>query len=299
MEKRALIQIPCKYQPLPVGLEKRVYCDKKSVGLPCSEDFPYLHYHDRYEIGICESGEGLFLSEGEYFPLSAGDAVFIAPSNRHYSRSLHESTPCRCKFVYFRAGVLEDCLNSICEKDTANTVAAARRVSAVIRKSEHPEKAEELRRIVELCAKEERGSENSAFFHLAGFILECCDELSDADLFGKSEEKKNSEISCVAEYISLHFSESHSVSYLASLCHLSESQLRRRFKAEYGMAPAAYRSLLRLRVGQELLIRTSLTVSEISDRLGYTSCSDFYRAFVSQFGTSPSEFRKNEKRSSS
>lgn len=294
MEKRALSEKPYKYQPLPVRAEERVYCDKKSVGLPCSEDFPYLHYHDRYEIGICESGEGLFLSEGQYFPISEGDAVFISPSNRHYSRSFYEKTPCRCRFAYLRADVLATCLSSVCEKGAESVLEAAQSFSAVIRKSEHPEKAEELKKIVELCSNGDVLSESSAFFRLASFILEGGSELS---LSASSTKGAQSEISGVAEYISLHFDESHSVSELASLCHLSESQLRRRFKAEYGMPPAAYRNLLRLRVGEELLLRTNLTVSEIAERLGYTSCPDFYRAFAGAFGASPSEYRKNGKKS--
>ena len=293
MEKRALSEKPYKYQPLPVHSEERVYCDKSSVGLPCSEDFPYLHYHDRYEIGICESGEGLFLSEGRYFPISEGDAVFISPSNRHYSRSFYEKKPCRCRFAYLRADALSACLSALSEKGAASALEAAQSFSAVIRKIENPEKADELKKIVELCAKGEPVAEHSAFLRLASFILEGSAELS---LSSPSAKRLQSEVSGVAEFISLHFDESHSVSELASLCHLSESQLRRRFKAEYGMPPAAYRSRLRLRVGEELLLRTDLTVSEIAERIGYTSCPDFYRAFVGTFNVSPSEYRKNGKK---
>ena len=91
------------FAPLPVGAEEAVYFDETAVVLRYAEDFPFLHYHDRYEIGICESGEGLVVSEGQFFSVSAGDLMFVAPGTCHYSRSLHEEALCRCRFVYLRA----------------------------------------------------------------------------------------------------------------------------------------------------------------------------------------------------
>ena len=99
----------------------------------------------------------------------------------------------------------------------------------------------------------------------------------------------------VAEYIALHYSDSFTSSDLASLCHLSESQLRRRFVAAYGNSPMAYRNSLRCRIAAELISRTELSIFEISSRVGYATTSDFFRAFVKYKGFSPSEYRRRKR----
>jgi AraC-like DNA-binding protein len=61
------------------------------------------------------------------------------------------------------------------------------------------------------------------------------------------------------------------------------------------MPPIAYRNSLRSSIAAELLLRTEFSISEISTKLGFTSSSDFYRAFRKQYGESPSEYRKRKK----
>ena len=103
--------------------------------------------------------------------------------------------------------------------------------------------------------------------------------------------KTNDAASQIAEYLSLHYCDSDSSKFLAEKCHLSESQLRRRFICAYGLPPIAYRNQLRCQIAAELLKRTSMTVLDISGRIGFNATSDFYRAFKKAYGTSPSGYR--------
>ena len=293
MEKRALSgQYRTVFTPLPVKPELKIYVDAKPIRLPFAEDFPNLHYHDRYEIGICESGEGLFLSEGEYASVSAGDVIFIPPGNRHYSRSLSESAPCICRFVYLQAKALEACFFGLNKDEKDAIFAASQRFPAVVRKNDSPREARELCDIARICINGGRFAEQTAFLRLASFILENADILAAERIAHSRGADEQSPEAKTAEYIYIHYNESQTVGELAALCHLSESQLRRRFVAEYGVTPIAYRSALRCRVGAELLLRTGLTVAEIAERVGYGSGADLYRAFSEKFGVSPSEYRK-------
>jgi AraC-like DNA-binding protein len=96
----------------------------------------------------------------------------------------------------------------------------------------------------------------------------------------------------VAQFIALHYSESHSTEELAKLVHISPSQLRRQFLASYGLPPIAYRGKLRAGIGAVLLLRTKLSVAQIAEQVGYNCVSDFYRIFTRRYGVSPSEYRK-------
>ena len=277
------------FEPLPVQNDNILYFDKDAISLPYCEDFPKLHYHDRYEFGICESGDGLFLSDGVYSSVTEGDLIFIAPESRHYSRSLDRDKRCRCRFVYVNASEIEALLS-------ADARELSKKIPPIIRPSEYPQAASVISEIAESCKRNIPNKERLAVLRGAVLLLEAerwfggvYKHIEKSDLLiGDTDEA----VAKTAEYLSLNYSATHSVKELAARCYLSESQLRRRFSAVYGMPPMAYRNYLRCNIAAELLARTRLSVSEISERIGYTSPSDFYRIFQKFRGSSPSEYRK-------
>ncbi|MBE6588941.1 MAG: AraC family transcriptional regulator [Ruminococcaceae bacterium] len=101
---------------------------------------------------------------------------------------------------------------------------------------------------------------------------------------------------CVREakrYIDERFSDAElSVSALSSQTGVSDSYLRRAFRAFVGLSPAQYLSRVRLTRAMELLQSEYLTVSEIAQRCGYHSTGYFIQAFHAQTGCSPGAYRK-------
>ena len=73
---------------------------------------------------------------------------------------------------------------------------------------------------------------------------------------------------------------------------VSQSQLYKKFKSLSNITIADYFKLLRLHKARELLLTTSLNVTEVAYAAGFKSLSYFSREFAHQFGKSPSEFRK-------
>ncbi len=68
---------------------------------------------------------------------------------------------------------------------------------------------------------------------------------------------------------------------------------RKRFSAEYGISPKAYRIARRLDKANVLLVHTGLSIKEIADSLGYPGASDFIRQYRKIRNVSPGEFRKS------
>lgn len=270
------------FEPLPSSLGAVLYYDQRSVTLPYAEDFPKLHYHDRYEVGICEEGEGLLLSGGEVASLSAGDLMFAPPGCRHYSRSLHRESLCRCRFLYLQPEAVQAFLRP-------GEQQAAWRIPPVLRVGEHPRAARLVQEITEVCFREMRHKERLSALLLATLLLEAESLFAAVPLPAMGEPAPAA--AKIAEYLSLHYNEPHTVRELARSVHLSESQLRRQFLAAYGSTPAAWRNELRVRIGAELLRRTALSVAEIADQLGYAAPGDFYRSFRKIFGKSPMQYR--------
>ncbi len=283
------------YTPLPVSPDKMLYFDQSSNNLPYAEDFPRLHYHDRYEIGICESGEGLFLSDGIFAPVSKGDFIFIAPYQRHYSRSLKPDSPCICRFAYINHQPLERFIAYAMSQDDLKTPCCklATSIPPVINADKHPTASAQLLEVFELCKKTTDNREALIALKLSAFILEAQPLFDNNTNYNPVSNISDDVVAAISEYLSLNYNKNETAKELAARRFISESQLRRRFNAVYGMPPIAYRSLLRCNIAATLLSQTKLTILEISHRLGYTSTSDFYRAFKKHYGVSPSTYRES------
>ena len=282
------------YAPLPIGPETLLYYDKKTVDLPFYEDFPMLHYHDRYEIGVCEDGEGLFLSEGKYFSVNKGSFIFVPPMSRHYSRSIHGNAPCQCRFVYIKKEIIDDILEAVGKKMCKEY---ERRIPTVISSKDHSSVAVLLSQIIEIACNDAENKAESIGLRLSAFLLESDvfrTDILETEVSDITKNNKQSVYAKAAEYLYLHYQGAETAKELAQIFHISESQLRRKFLSAYGMPPIAYRNYLRCKIATKLLRNTELSIVDISEKIGYTSTSDFYRMFKKHYGISPSEYRKEK-----
>ncbi len=262
MQKRASYETVFTSMPT-----QDVYIDKEFAKLP-TEEISFLHYHEHYEIGICRQGEGIFVTPADAQAVREGDMVFFPPGTRHYSRSL---SSCICRFIYVRAQAVEEAL----------TVA----VPCVIRRHDRSSAALLLRQLMEDADKP--NAHRRILLRMNLFLLEAHDCFSspvDAPAMGLAEQ--------IAEYLASRYNQPILARELSSRFHLSESQLRRRFCAVYGCSPVEYRNRLRCQIGRELLLHTNRTVAEISEHLGFSAPSDFYRLCLRYCKTSPAKMRR-------
>ena len=286
-----------KFEPLPVSPDETLFFDAAPVKLPYAEDFPMLHYHDKYEIGICYDGEGMFLSDGVFSYFSKGDVMFVPPKKHHYARSIRKSKPLVCRFVYLNTKTVEELLGYLNKdgKTTANVLAASKSyIPSVIHKSEKPKINSMLTDLIETCSPDEPDLPTLIELKTALFLFEAYKAFANDSVSLLNEHYKvDSDINAVAGYISLNYDKNDTVSDFAEMCHLSESQLRRRFTKVYGTTPIAYRLKLRCRIVAELLRRTKFPIQRISDRTGFSDVSDLYKAFKKIYGVAPSAYREN------
>jgi len=95
----------------------------------------------------------------------------------------------------------------------------------------------------------------------------------------------------VLEYIHAHYTESLSIDTLASIALQSRYHFMRSFKAGFGLTPYQYVLQLRVEKARDCLLRTEETITSLSYRLGFSSTSQFYRAFLKFAGVTPEQFR--------
>lgn len=71
----------------------------------------------------------------------------------------------------------------------------------------------------------------------------------------------------------------------------TKSHLIRTFKKEYGMTPYNYLLEHKLNTSKSLLRNTAMSITEISNYLGFSNCHYFSNFFSKRVGTSPKEYR--------
>lgn len=78
---------------------------------------------------------------------------------------------------------------------------------------------------------------------------------------------------------------------LATVCHISETHLRRIFQESFRMSPVEYISWFRVRTACKELRKTNLPVSDVALHCGFTTISTFNRNFRRILEVSPQEWR--------
>jgi AraC-like DNA-binding protein len=99
-------------------------------------------------------------------------------------------------------------------------------------------------------------------------------------------------MSRVLEIMLAHPEQPHTVASLAEKAYLSRSAFARRFRTSFGRPPLEYLRGVRLRHAAQLLKQSPpLPIVTVAHRSGFSSRSQFSRAFRTHFGTPPAAFR--------
>lgn len=94
-------------------------------------------------------------------------------------------------------------------------------------------------------------------------------------------------------WMDIHFAASVDINHVAVHCHLSVSQLQRRFKQAMGCSLAQYWRMKKLHHAKQLLSQKNCAIEAIAFEVGYENLSAFSRCFNKTFGESPSQWRIN------
>ena len=105
-------------------------------------------------------------------------------------------------------------------------------------------------------------------------------------------EKTVEAVGRVIETMRANLGEPLTVDDMARTVMFSKFHFSRFFQRVTGVSPGRFLSAMRLQEAKELLVSTSLTVTEISHRVGYTSVGTFSSRFTMSVGVSPTTYRQ-------
>jgi len=97
-------------------------------------------------------------------------------------------------------------------------------------------------------------------------------------------------------YLELHYAENIGREKLAKMLHISAPTFYRRLLGTTGMTFREYLQRIRLSHAENLLRNTSLSITEIAHRTGFTDSNHFTTQFHRRFGMPPRQYRRENGR---
>ncbi len=135
----------------------------------------------------------------------------------------------------------------------------------------------------------QRGLEALALRMLLNILRDYGDTLETAP--GLLQRRELERVLPALEYLRKHLDKPLCVEDLAQICHLSQPQFRRVFRAALGISPSQYSRRLRMEEAALLLKRTDATIDVVASRVGYADPSCFAHLFKEMMGVSPGKYR--------
>ncbi len=263
-----------------------IFTDDRPIALP-DREIRQLHYHDRTEIGICRSGNGLWFVEDKSYAISSGDIMIVPRGIPHYSRSIliDDSSPCLCDFIYFdeKSLLMESGID-------AHLVEDVRISPAVITDHDHPELRRLLKKMIaavkELQCEADR-NKIAAHCYCIFLLMSKERHVSIPSQF----EIKNERLLPAIQKMIVNFSDNLTLDALACECSYSTSHFLKLFREEFGISPMKYLNGIRTEIAAQLLKKSNSSILQICSAVGFSSSSDLYRHFKAIYGISPTEYR--------
>lgn len=113
-----------------------------------------------------------------------------------------------------------------------------------------------------------------------------------SDSFPLPNQSIKSEIFEVQRYIEKNFKKEVLISDIAEQFYINKYYLTHSFKELTGYSPKQYLLLNRLSYAKELLINSSLDISQIAEKSGFYDSNSFIRSFKNEYAITPNVYRK-------
>ena len=154
---------------------------------------------------------------------------------------------------------------------------------------------EEMDYCFSLIARELYEDHTGASFIVKGLLMRIFRLLSTHYEFHLSkQQKKDMNLAVFTEVC--HYIEEHyktvTIQELSKAFHFQEDYFNRLIKKKLGKTYCELLQEIRLFKAEQFLTHSNMTISEISERVGYRNKGYFYKLFTEKYGMTPAEYRK-------
>lgn len=230
-----------------------------------------------HQLLYTKKGQGVLIVDGVRYPQEEGSLFYLAPGIAHEYYPVIENKWTTCWLV-FRG----DCLMELMPKIGFNRFAYGREVI-----NEEIEKI--FYQMLSAVNDPLNGDERCSLL-VYEYIIAVRRTLLSNEKSGK--QGKGSVLEKALVYINERYSSDITLDELAKLGGVTKQHFCRVFKEKMQMRPMEYLARKRISAARNLLISTSLSISEIGKSVGYHNLTYFGMVFKKYEGISPGDCRK-------
>ncbi len=251
-----------------------------------------LHHHDFFEIYFLLSGDVTYLIESKIVHVMPGDLLLISPKELHQVIIRPEMSVYERYVLWVDPQVIERLCTD--QTDLMQCLDPTRPGWG----NQLRLKSEDRSRIQSLLDQLSRESCSQGYgadllrSALLTQLLVTINRIADQQGPWMDEDTRtNRAVTQAMQYINLHYSEPLSLDMLAEQFFVSKYHLSHEFNRQVGTSVYQYIQKKRLLIARQLLAQGKKP-SQVYSSCGFTDYTGFYRAFKSEYGVSPREFRQ-------
>ena len=258
-----------------------------------SINMEFQHFHQFYEMYIFLDDKAGHLIDGVWFDMRCCDIVALRPSLLHKT-FYPEGQPSKRLIIQFSIppmiSAFENCMKSVYSIFEGD---------CPIYRFEDPYKKAVLEKLNDIYYLSQNPNELTDLAIHNKFIefLSLIYLYRDKNVYSNRSDFDNitNKVYSITAYIHSHFTEDISLESVSREFFISSYYLSHQFKRITGFTLTDYVQLTRVRNAQTLLLSTDKPITDIAFLCGFSSFSQFNRAFNKFLHLSPSAFRKDAK----
>lgn len=258
---------------LPAGFELNSFAENNIRRV-------YRHHHEFTELYLFLNGRAEFLIENRAIPLQRNTLLLLPPGCSHSLLFLDEESAYQRTVLWIHPDLLARVSDADWSKplelhlSEANGTILGRLLSLL---NEEQDRIEQ-----DFSEFEGRDTVFADYIRLIFIHLMRLREQSGA---------ASAFLRRVETYFRAHLQEDLRAETVATALHMGKTHLMRRFHAESGVSLHQYIVKLRLQQARRLLAR-GVSAAASAAQAGFSEYTTFYKAFVREYGLSPSAFRE-------
>ncbi len=251
-----------------------------------------VHQHDFYEVYFFISGSVEYSVEGKSFQLHSGDLLLINPLELHQARISKKQNAYERIVLWINKNYLSSlCSNttslSRCFDNTNPNHTNLLRLTPMQQNSV----SSKLTGLIEEKKSPMYGNDLSSKAILTMLLIEINRITLSGSKTLKDERTTPPIITNVLDYINEHYCEKISLSTIADEFFVSKYYLSHIFNSIVGTSLNRYITLKRL-INAKQMLSSGIKPTTASVNCGFCDYAAFYRAFMAEYGVSPSEYVK-------
>lgn len=251
---------------------------------------PYnVHHHTECEISVFLSGAGTYTVCGKDYSFTAGDVFVFGSNEEHCLTEITESM--ELLSVQFEPYLLWE------KPDTAEllNLFTSRNESFENRIKDRNEELKNILLSIEQELSEKRPCYAVATrYHLFILLTKIIRDYSVIDLTNsvKVSDSTTQSLRLAIDYIKENLENKLTLKELADVARFSPAYFSYIFKKYNGISLWEYISIKRVERAVEMLKSEKMTKLEIAERCGFSSTSNFYKAFTAVTGKKPNDYTR-------